>query len=260
MASTFVVSALLSLSTRHCKVCCQSCVTHSPKVFLFDVWKRQQRLPSYSALPRSSSQSKNPEHKLFPFMANTKKPSELTEVAEDVEPPVVTLLDSKLNRSLSCYVEHEFDYEGTTFVVLSPYSQPVFFASYQRDQTGELELMPLEDEELVDRLFPAAFRTLAEQDIVLNRSAVTLTIDGDLENLEEDPEVEIEAEEDVRLVGTFMDGETEHEYYVFANMDPFLILGKKSGDSVILLGNGEFDRVAPIAEKKMEEVLERRGF
>ncbi|EME29002.1 hypothetical protein Gasu2_13280 [Galdieria sulphuraria] len=255
----FVLSALLKSTTKHCKTCyCQSEVLFSKAFF---GQKRRQGFPS-SVIVRSSranSQFTTLEQRPLPIIVNVKNPSELTQVTEEVEPPVVTLLDSKLDRSLSCYVEHEFDHEGTTFVVLSPCSQPVFFASYQRDQTGDWELTPLEDEEVIDRLFPSAFETLAEQEIFLNRSAVTLTIDGDLESLEKESEVEIEAEEDVRLVSTFMDGLTENEYYIFANMDPFLILGKKSGDNVILLGNGEFDKVAPIAERKMEETLEQRG-
>ncbi|GJQ14041.1 hypothetical protein GpartN1_g5832.t1 [Galdieria partita] len=254
------ISALLKSSTSRCKHCCfRSVVLSSNGLFGQKRWQHFSR-STFVGSSRANTQFTTLEQTPLPIVLNLKKPSEATQMTEDVEPPVVTLLDSKLNRSLSCYVEHEFDHEGTRFVVLSPCSQPVFFASYQRDQTGDWELTPLEDEEEVERLFPSAFETLAEQDILLNRSAVTLTIDGDLESLEKDSEVEIEAEEDVRLVGTFMDGRTEHEYYIFANMDPFLILGKKSGDNVILLGNGEFDKVAPIAERKMEETLEQRGF
>jgi len=247
----FIVSALWRSSASRCRGCCSR-----NSVFVQSTQPGLRR--NFHVLKATTTRR---EQSPLPTIVNVKSPSEVTQVTEDVEPPVVTLFDTKLNRSLSCYVEHEFDHEGTTFVVLSPCSQPVFFASYQRDKGGDYELTPLEDEELIDRLFPSAFQTLVERDIFLNRSAVTLTIDGDLDSLEkESDDVEIEAEEDVRLVGTFMDGQSEHEYYIFANMDPFLILGKKSGESVILLGNGEFDKVAPIAEKKMEEALEQRGF
>eukprot|EP00871_Galdieria_phlegrea_P004228 jgi/Galph1/4806/GphlegSOOS_G3486.1 len=192
----------------------------------------------------------------IPQIAMSVGSSEATDLSEDVEPPVVTLVDTKYNRELPCYVEQEFEHEGKILV-----TNPYFFASYERGEEGDWELTPLEDEQLVDRLFPYAFQTLTEREIFLNRSAVTLTIEGELPEIEDGEEdVFVEAEEDVRLVGTFHDGQNENEYYIFANMDPFLLLGKKSGENVVLLGNGEFDKIAPVAEKIMEDILKEKGY
>jgi hypothetical protein len=102
---------------------------------------------------------------------------------------------------------------------------------------------------------------LQEHDLTLVRSAVTLTVSGDLE--EPDPE-ELEEE----LEGEDEDDETDlyemliqfraegQEYGLYIPLDPFFVVARMEGGEAVLVEDEEFERVQPRIEA---ELAEREG-
>jgi hypothetical protein len=99
---------------------------------------------------------------------------------------------------------------------------------------------------------------LQEHDLVLVRSAITLTVSGELEEpdqdeldeLEEDDDVDEDAETFELLVSFMVDAE---EYGLYIPLDPFLVLVRMVDGQAVLLSDDELDRVQPLIEAELEE-------
>ena len=87
----------------------------------------------------------------------------------------VLLKDSKLDRTIECFVDREIEVEGKSYATLMPADTPVIMAGY-KDVNGTQQLVPVLDEKRIDELFPTAAAVLSEMDLCLSRSAVVLTV------------------------------------------------------------------------------------
>ena len=87
----------------------------------------------------------------------------------------VLLKDSKLDRTIECFVDREIEIEGKVYATLMPADTPVIMAGYIKVNGSQL-LVPVIDENTIDKLFPTACAVLAEMDLTLSRSAVVLTV------------------------------------------------------------------------------------
>lgn len=168
---------------------------------------------------------------------------------EDFDAPTVVLTDDETGRSLNCYIEHSIDIEGQEYVFLLPIDSPVEIFAWQ-EEGDEEEAIPVEDEEEIERIFPIARAVLQEQNLELKRTAVTLTVEGDLPELsEEDLEVADEGDsgehEELQLLASFYD--EEQEYAIYAPLDPFFILAKMDADGQPkLLSPEELSKIEPM--------------
>ena len=95
---------------------------------------------------------------------------------------------------------------------------------------------------------------LQEHDLTLVRSAVTLTVTGELD--EPDPE-ELE-EEDVdddsetyELLVSFR--VEDKEYGLYIPLDPFFVVASLKDGQATLVEGEEFDRIQPLIEKELED-------
>jgi hypothetical protein len=167
---------------------------------------------------------------------------------EGFDAPTVVLTDDT-GRSLNCYIEHSIDIEGQDYVFLLPVDSPVEIFAWQ-EEGDEEEAIPVEDEAEIERIFPIARAVLQEQNLELKRTAVTLTVEGDLPELnEEDLEVADEADsgeqEELQLLASFYD--EEQEYAIYAPLDPFFILAKMDADGQPkLLSPEELSKIEPM--------------
>jgi hypothetical protein len=167
---------------------------------------------------------------------------------EDFDAPTVVLTDDT-GRSLNCYIEHSIDIEGQDYVFLLPVDSPVEIFAWQ-EEGDEEEAIPVEDDAEIERIFPIARAVLQEQNLELKRTAVTLTVEGDLPELnEEDLEVADEGEageqEELQLLASFYD--EEQEYAIYAPLDPFFILAKMDADGQPkLLSPEELSKIEPM--------------
>ncbi len=175
---------------------------------------------------------------------------------EGDELPTVTLTDPA-GRSLDCYVEQEIDIENETYLLLLPVDYPVEFLEWKGENDDE-EAVLVEDDAEIDRIFPTAKAVLEEQNLVLKRTAVILTVEGDLPDPEDDEDDWNEEEEytdRVQLLANFY--VEEQEYGICTPLDPFFIPARLGAEGKPqLLSPEEHQRI----EALLSEALENHMF
>ena len=161
----------------------------------------------------------------------------------------VTLTD-EVGRSLTCNIEYSMNLEGQEYALLLPIDSPVEIFTWQGDDTDEAAI-PVEDETEIDKIFDTARVVLQEQNLTLRRTAVTLTVVGELPEFPEDdmaseadPDEESESEELMWLTSFYHE---EQEYAIYTPLDPFFILARMNDDGKPeLLSEEEFQRLEPM--------------
>lgn len=184
---------------------------------------------------------------------------------EPAEYPVVTLTDDE-ERTLLCYVEKSMEVEGTEYLLLLPVNLPIEVFVWQSidedgEEDGEEILADVEDEE-IDDLFPSARAVLAELDLLLERSAHTLTAAGDLPEAEEEDcfSLEMDGEdgqgtEEFQMLATFF--HEGSQYTLCTPLDPLMFFAsRQAGGAVELVEPEEFQRMRSQLEDKLFDVLE----
>ena len=95
---------------------------------------------------------------------------------------------------------------------------------------------------------------LQEHDLRLVRSAITLTVSGELDEPEpeeiEEEDIDDESETYELLVNFRV---SDNEYWLYIPLDPFFIVGKLEDGEVKLVEGEEFDRIQSGIEAKLEE-------
>jgi len=161
----------------------------------------------------------------------------------------VTLTD-EVGRSLTCNIEYSMNLEGQEYALLLPIDSPVEIFTWQGDDTDEAAI-PVEDETEIDKIFDTARVVLQEQNLTLRRTAVTLTVVGELPEFPEDEmasdadaDEESEFEELMWLTSFYHE---EQEYAIYTPLDPFFILARINDDGKPeLLSEEEFQRLEPM--------------
>jgi hypothetical protein len=120
-----------------------------------------------------------------------------------------------------------------------------------------------EDPELIDTIdatepiLSVADVVLQEHDLTLVRSAVTLTVSGELDEpdpdeLDDDDENDADEEtETYELLVSFM--VEEQEYGLYIPLDPFFVVARMNNGEAVLVEGEEFERVQPRIEAEIEE-------
>lgn len=181
---------------------------------------------------------------------------------EPAEYPVVMLTDED-ERQLACYVEKSIDLDGEEFLLLLPVNLPIEIFVWESDDESdddEAEVLVDIEEEEIDKLFPSARAVLAELDLLLERSAHTLTAEGDLPEADEDDcfSLDISEEgdghpvtEEFQILANFF--HEEAQYTLCTPLDPLLFFATRSAD-------GEVELVEPEDFQKMRSQLEDKLF
>lgn len=161
----------------------------------------------------------------------------------------VTLTD-EFGRSLTCNIEHSMDVEGQEYALLLPIDSPVEIFTWHGDDADEAAI-PVEDEAEIDKIFDTARVVLQEQNLTLRRTAVTLTVIGELPEFPEedlvpdaDSDEDSEFEELMWLTSFYHE---EQEYAIYTPLDPFFILARINDDGKPeLLSEEEFQKLEPL--------------
>lgn len=168
-------------------------------------------------------------------------------------------IEDEFGRSLDCYIEHSFELNEQNYVLLLPVDAPVEIFSWPEDE--EEEPLSLEDPDEIDAIFETAKAVLEEQNLTLKRTAVTLTVSGDLPDLIEDDEEEVdqgEGYEELQLLASFYN--EEQEYAIYTPLDPFFILGRlNEAGQPQLLDDRELAQLEPMLPS-LEAMLEEHLF
>ena len=179
--------------------------------------------------------------------------------------PTIVVKD-EAGRTLMCQVEQAFAIAGRQYALLLPLDTPAeIFAWEPDDSSDDADTLIDVEESDIDALLPTARAVLAEHDLTLQRSAVTLSVAGeipepheedcftlDIGDIDEDGEPD---SEEFQTLATFFHQETE--YTVCTPMDPLLLFAEVSsqGDARMIPPE-EFDRLRPEIESSIFDVLE----
>ncbi len=152
-----------------------------------------------------------------------------------MESEIVDLKDEQ-GRSLPCTVEKVIEVEGSKYLLLQPIDPCVQIFSWE-EEGEESVLNDLEDQEL-DMVFPTAQAVLAELNLNLQRTAFSLTVEGELPEPEEEDIYTLDGEdeniEELQQLANFF--HKEQEYSIFVTLDPMIFFAKynQSGELELL--------------------------
>ena len=160
------------------------------------------------------------------------------------------ILNDSNGNELFCYLEQIVKVEEKEYALLTPVDTPV--SLFKINEKDEPELV--EKIEKNEQVLNNADAVLQEHDLKLIRSAVTLTVSGELEEpiydeLEEDG-IDEESETYELLVSFNL---LEQEYGLYIPLDPFFIVGKLVDHRALLIEDDEFDKVQPLIESELEK-------
>jgi len=172
----------------------------------------------------------------------------------DINGETVVLTDSETGRTIACSIERYLELDNQDYALLLPIDTPVEIFEWQGSDEEDEEALPVEDEEVIDKVFAIAKAVLEEQNLTLKRTAVMLTVEGDVTSLDEEDEEDLldlppEDEEDVeelQLLASFY--HEEQEFAVYAPLDPCFILVRMDEDNQPRL-------LSPEELKKLEPML-----
>ncbi|NJL90165.1 MAG: DUF3727 domain-containing protein [Coleofasciculaceae cyanobacterium SM2_1_6] len=165
---------------------------------------------------------------------------------------VITLKD-EAGRSLDCFIEQELDIDGSEYALLLPVDHPIEIFVWEDD--GEFSDPVFLEEEEIDVIFADAQAVLAEQNLVLKRSAFTLSVAGELPPVNEEELLIIEMEDDdislepeeYQPLATFY--HEEEEYSIYTPRDPLLLFAKRNA-------HGALELVPPEEVQSLQPFLE----
>ena len=165
------------------------------------------------------------------------------------EAPTILLKDSKQNE-LFCYLEQIVNIENKEYALLTPVDTPVTL--FKINEKDEPELIEKIDKN--EQILKNADAVLQEHDLKLIRSAVTLTVSGELEEPIyddlEDEDINDESETYELLVNFNV---MDQEFGLYVPLEPFFIVGKLQEKNALLIEDEEFDRVQPLIELELEK-------
>ena len=165
------------------------------------------------------------------------------------EVPTLLVKDSQ-GSDLLCFLEQVVPLEGNEYALLTPVDTPVSLFQLIDDQDPKL----IETIEKNEPILEVADVVLQEHDLRLVRSAITLTVSGELDEPEpeeiEEEDIDDESETYELLVNFRVDN---NEYGLYIPLDPFFIVGKLEDGEVKLVEGEEFDRIQSGIEAELEE-------
>ena len=163
--------------------------------------------------------------------------------------PTVLVNDQK-GRQLLCFLEQLIPLDGHDYVLLTPVDTPVCL--FRLDDEADPELIDSVDAS--EPILSVADVVLQEHDLTLVRSAVTLTVSGELDEPEpeelDDDDADEESETYELLVSFLAD---EQEYGLYIPLDPFFVVARIEGGEGVLVEGEEFERVQPRIEAELDE-------
>ena len=165
------------------------------------------------------------------------------------EVPTLLVKDSQ-GSDLLCFLEQVVPLEGNEYALLTPVDTPVSLFQLIDDQDPKL----IETIEKNEPILEVADVVLQEHDLRLVRSAITLTVSGELDEPEpeeiEEEDIDDESETYELLVNFRVD---DNEYGLYIPLDPFFIVGKLEDGEVKILEGEEFDQIQSGIESELEE-------
>ena len=168
--------------------------------------------------------------------------------------PTVLVRDGQ-GRQLLCFLEQLIPLDGHDYGLLTPVDTPVCLVRIAEDDDEEDEV--IEELDGAEPILSVAEVVLQEHDLTLVRSAVTLTVSGELEEPdadELDEEIEGEDDDESDLYEMLIQFRAEgQDYGLFIPLDPFFVVARMLNGEGVLVEGEEFERVQPRIEAELDE-------
>ena len=165
------------------------------------------------------------------------------------EVPTVLVRDSN-GSALLCFLEQLIPIESNEYALLTPVDTPV--SLFRLKDEGDPEL--IETVSSSEPILAVADVVLQEHDLTLIRSAVTLTVTGELDEPDQEELEEENIEDDSESYELLVSFRVENEEYgLYIPLDPFFVVGKLNDGQALVVEGEEFDRVQPLIETELEE-------
>jgi Protein of unknown function (DUF3727)/Protein of unknown function (DUF1292) len=178
--------------------------------------------------------------------------SESSHPADSELNDLVNLAD-ETGRTLSCYVERYLELDSKTYLLLLPVDSPIEIFAWNEDEEELAELIAIDEDEEIAKVFADASAVLSEQNLTLKQTAYTLTASGDLPPLDPEEILQIDLDEEdlepeeFQILARFYN--KEQEYAICTPVDPLLFFGKTNDKGVVeLLSDQESDEIGPLLE------------
>lgn len=185
--------------------------------------------------------------------------------SDNVQDDSTIALRDGAGQTLLCQIEQTFEIDSHQYALLLPVDTPVEIFMWEEEAGGEEESLVDIDDSQIDTLFPTARAVLAERDLMLQRTAVTLTVTGDIPELQDEDcftleiddedadEADVIGEEFQTLVSFF---HHDVEYTICTPVDPLLLFAKITANgSGQIIPPEEFERLRPYIESTIFDVL-----
>ena len=182
---------------------------------------------------------------------------------ESIHPDLDTVvITDDQGRTIDCYLERSMEFDGIKYALLLPMDLPIEIFAWEEEEDGEDSLVDLEDDE-VDVVFLTARAVLAEQDMELTQTALTLTAKGSAPVPDEEDIVTLDLSdesgdldaEDFQLLANFF--HEEQEYAIYTPLNPLLIFVRLEQEGKpVLLEPEEFEMIRPRLEDQFFDDLE----
>ena len=138
------------------------------------------------------------------------------------------------------------------YYLLMPMDAPVTIIVWDDEKDTDAAIW-LEEESEISEIFADAQAVLAEFDLTLKRTAYTLTVEGEIDSIDdeeiltieiEEPNGEVESEEFRFLVNFFHE---RQEYEIYTPLTPLLFLAKETPNGQLeLLSKDELNNIQPL--------------
>jgi hypothetical protein len=184
----------------------------------------------------------------------TSSPSDGSSSNGSGDVPTVLVRDGQ-GRQLLCFLEQLIPLDGHDYGLLTPVDTPVCLVRIAGDDDEEDEV--IEELDGAEPILSVAEVVLQEHELTLVRSAVTLTVSGELEEPDQDEldeEVDGEDDDDSDLYEMLIQFRAEgQDYGLFIPLDPFFVVARIQNGEGVLVEGEEFERVQPRIEAELEE-------
>ena len=184
----------------------------------------------------------------------TSSPSDGSSSNGSGDVPTVLVRDGQ-GRQLLCFLEQLIPLDGHDYGLLTPVDTPVCLVRIAGDDDEEDEV--IEELDGAEPILSVAEVVLQEHELTLVRSAVTLTVSGELEEPDQDEldeEVDGEDDDDSDLYEMLIQFRAEgQDYGLFIPLDPFFVVARIQNAEGVLVEGEEFERVQPRIEAELEE-------
>ena len=184
--------------------------------------------------------------------------------AQPFDDSALVLTDDS-GRFLPCQVEQSFRLHGHEYLLLLPIDFPIEIFNWQQDEDEDGEvLVDIEDEE-IDQVFLTAKAVLAEQNLTLQRTAITLTASGELPDFQENEALTLEIDEvddagqplteEFQVLATCF--HEEEEYTLCTPLNPLLIFARRNTYGILeVVTPEEFQTIREALEAKLFDILD----